>query len=50
MKTSNKEIIFHEGVKAFNRGTPNPYKKKSTKAKWWNKGIKCGESLSTLVA
>lgn len=47
---SKKEIAFHEGVKAAKVGiTNNPYKK-STKAKWWNKGFKCGQSLSTLVA
>lgn len=50
MKTSKKEIAFHEGVKAFSQGIPNPYKRKSTKAKWWKKGYKCGVSLNTLVA
>jgi hypothetical protein len=47
----NKDKAFHEGVKAFNQGiTDNPYKKGTTEYKWWNKGYRCGQSLSTLVA
>lgn len=50
MNNSKKENAFHEGVKAFNQGINNPYKAQSTKGKWWKKGFKCGESLSTLIA
>ena len=46
-----KELTFHEGVKAFNQGiTNNPYKKGTTEFRWWKRGFKCGQSLSTLVA
>ena len=45
-----KDRAFHEGVKAFKLGNNNPYKRGTIEYKWWQKGYKYGQSLSTLVA